>query len=269
MTRIISPTALAFALALAAVCVPGVASAQDDPAVVLEFRWTPAPRAQVAIWLEDASGRFLRTVYLTEATAYRGIGNRPGASQMNSGYRWPYGRREGVLPLWATRRAAAPGAGSFRRVIFQNRTSEGLASRTANDHSVDDYYCLSFDKATTTRDALDAVSCASVFTSDKGRFLTQADVDLGYAEPWEDPVTHVGSMVALDLPSLYPARMDAVRCVAAGCYDHGGKPVAWDKAINSQIDIMPESYSWDAKPKSLPDADGNYAIPVPGVTKVV
>jgi hypothetical protein len=50
---------------------------------------------------------------------------------MNSGYHWPYGRREGVLPIWAHRRAAAPGAGQFPRVIFQNR-AEGYASRTCD-----------------------------------------------------------------------------------------------------------------------------------------
>ena len=60
------------------------------------------------------TGTFMSTVGLTQAVSVRGIGNRPGAIQMNSGYRWPYGRREGVLPIWAHRRAAAPGAGSSR-----------------------------------------------------------------------------------------------------------------------------------------------------------
>ena len=70
---------------------------------------------------------------------------------MNSGFHWPYGRREGVLPYWAHRRAAAPGASTFRRVIFQNRLSEGYASRTSNDQSRDEYFCLSFNTASTAR----------------------------------------------------------------------------------------------------------------------
>jgi hypothetical protein len=69
---------------------------------------------------------------------------------MNSGYRWPYGRREGILPIWAARRAAAPGAKQWKRVIFQDRIAEGLASKTSNDQSTDNYYCLSFNKMTTT-----------------------------------------------------------------------------------------------------------------------
>jgi hypothetical protein len=196
------------------------ARAQDTPGVVLELKLTPAPRAQIAVWLEDADGRFIRTLQLTEAVAFHGIGNRPGASQFNSGYRWPYGRREGALPIWATRRAAAPGAKSWKTVIFQNRTWEGLASRTSSDQSPDNYYCLSFNQAGSTKAALDAMSCASVFSSDKGRFLTAADMSNGYAEPWEDPSTHKGTMQPLPLTSLYPPRMDVTRCSDTACFDH-------------------------------------------------
>src|SRR6185312_14707748 len=98
------------ALALWLVVLGPFASNVCAEELVLEFRYTPVARAQVALWIEDAEGTFVTTVALTEAVAYRGIGNRPGASQMNSGYRWPYGRREGALPIWATRRASAPGA---------------------------------------------------------------------------------------------------------------------------------------------------------------
>src|SRR5215208_2756344 len=108
----------------------GEARAAGERAVV--FHFSPTARAQIAVWIEKADGTFLATVGLTQAVSVRGIGNRPGATQMNSGYHWPYGRREGVLPIWAHRRAAAPGAAQFPRVIFQNR-GEGLASRTCED----------------------------------------------------------------------------------------------------------------------------------------
>jgi hypothetical protein len=241
--------------------------AQDTPGAVLELKFTPAPRAQIAVWLESADGRFIRTLALTEAVAYRGIGNRPGASQMNSGYRWPYGRREGVLPIWAARRASAPGAQPFRRVIFQDRTYEGLASRTSNDQSLDDYFCLSFDQMTTTRDALDAVSCASVFMSDKGRFLTEQDENAGYAEPWQEPGGN-GSFAALSLHSLYPPRMDVVRCTASTCFDHEDVALYAEHAreVMPEIDAVsmatPPGYSEQSLLFSLP-ADwprGEYAL---------
>src|SRR5687768_14262285 len=98
------------AVALAGVvvwCGMATATAAQEPDL-LSLEFVPTGRAQLAIWVERADGTFLRTVRLTEAVASRGIGNRPGASQMNSGFRWPYGRREGVLPVWATRRAQAP-----------------------------------------------------------------------------------------------------------------------------------------------------------------
>jgi len=181
------------------------------------FRFVPTARAQIAIWLESSDGARFATVRLTDAVSRRGVGNRPGASQMNSGYHWPYGRREGVLPVWAHRRAAAPGAMLFTRVIFQDRRSEGYASRTTDDSTIDPYSCLSFTVETTRRDALDAISCASPFYGDKGRFITATDVAKGYAEPFVDGMT--ATKRALDLTSLYPPRSDVARCSGAGCLD--------------------------------------------------
>ncbi len=48
---------------------------------------------------------------------------------------------------------------------------------------------------------------------------------------------------------------------------YSGQVVEWDKALNSGLNIMPPVLAWDAKPLVLPDADGNYAAAVPGVTK--
>jgi hypothetical protein len=196
--------------------VPSAGSAQR----VIEVSFTPVSRAQIAVWIEDPDGQYLQALALTQAVSYRGIGNRPGASQMNSGFRWPYGRREGVLPVWAHRRSSAPGALQFPRVIFQDRASEGFASRTSNDSTRDEYFCLSFNSSTTSRDALDAMTCASVFNSDKGRYVTPADVTGGYSEPY-DPSVGVRERFALDLESLYPPRRDVTPCTpGTGCSDH-------------------------------------------------
>jgi hypothetical protein len=209
----------------------------------IEFRFTPAAHLQLALWIETPEGAFLKTVGLTQAVSYRGIGNRPGASQMNSGFRWPYGRREGVLPVWAHRRAAAPGAMPWKRVIFQQRI-EGHASRDIpEDSSPDAYFCLSFQERTgvvdqsTREKALDAVTCASGFRSDKGRFITHDDVAGGYWEPLE--VQGVGTQRALDLVSLYPPRRDSHRC--------WGTPVCFD---------LPDVDSYDQHARDvMPDLD--------------
>src|SRR5688572_3777053 len=133
------------------------ASAQT---ATIELTFTPIDRAQVAVWVEREDGTFMGTLALTYAVAKAGLGNRPGALQFNSGFRWPYGRREGVLPVWAHRRVTAPGAKMWKRVIFQNRFSEGDASRTSDDMSPDNYYCPSFTRNNSAKEALDAVTCA-------------------------------------------------------------------------------------------------------------
>jgi hypothetical protein len=240
------PSALCFCALALAVVAAGSATSAAGAQQVVRVEYTPTERAQIAIWLERADGTFLETVMLTQAVALRGIGNRPGASQMNSGFRWPYGRREGVLPVWAHRRASAPDAELFRRVIFQDRTSEGHASRSSNDHSRDDYFCLSFRQATTTRDALDAVSCASVFNSDKGRFATDADMAVSYFEPAE-----MGDGISMPRPldrfSLYPPRRDVHQCIATGCFDHPDVAAFADEARRVMPDI-------DAITRATPDA---------------
>ena len=50
---------------------------------------------------------------------------------------------------------------------------------------------------------------------------------------------------------------------------YSGKVMGWDEAINSQISLAPDEFSFAATPKSLPDANGLYQLPVPGLTKVV
>ena len=89
-----------------------------------------APRSRSGS--KSADGTFLSTVGADPGGERRGIGNRPGATQMNSGYHWPYGRREGVLPIWAHRRAAAPGRGAVP-ARHLSESARGWASRTCED----------------------------------------------------------------------------------------------------------------------------------------
>jgi predicted dehydrogenase len=50
---------------------------------------------------------------------------------------------------------------------------------------------------------------------------------------------------------------------------YSGKPIEWDDAIKSKIDLMPEQYSWDAMPKVLPNEQGFYPVAIPGKTITV
>ncbi len=48
-----------------------------------------------------------------------------------------------------------------------------------------------------------------------------------------------------------------------------GQTITWDQALNSQEDLSPERYAWDAQPPVLPDERGNYPLAMPGITKFI
>ncbi len=48
---------------------------------------------------------------------------------------------------------------------------------------------------------------------------------------------------------------------------YSGQVIEWDKAINSGIDLSPASFDFKADPRVMPDAEGNYPVAIPGVTK--
>jgi myo-inositol 2-dehydrogenase / D-chiro-inositol 1-dehydrogenase len=50
---------------------------------------------------------------------------------------------------------------------------------------------------------------------------------------------------------------------------HSGKLLEWDDALNSELSILPSEYKWDAVMPSMPDENGDYPIPIPGVSPVL
>lgn len=50
---------------------------------------------------------------------------------------------------------------------------------------------------------------------------------------------------------------------------YSGQRIAWNEALASNINLMPERLAWDALPRSLPGPDGLYKLAVPGVTEVI
>lgn len=216
----------------------------------VSIAFTPTARVQLGVWA-TGGGRFA-TVALTEATAYRGIGNRPGALQMNSGYRWPYGRRENVLPGWASARLDAGGVFPFRRVIYRGR-NEGFASppgSTPDEYrdTDDPYFCLPFAAADTRRDGLDAITCASPLNDDKGRYFDDDDLAAGYAEPVE-LMPGVGDWRVLSRHSAYPPRRDLTST-------DGDHPDVAQYAADA-LAVMPEL---DAVTMATPRAEEPFAL---------
>jgi predicted dehydrogenase len=50
---------------------------------------------------------------------------------------------------------------------------------------------------------------------------------------------------------------------------HSGQVITWEDAFNSTRVLAPERYAWDADPPVLPDENGHYPVPIPGVTEVL
>ena len=48
---------------------------------------------------------------------------------------------------------------------------------------------------------------------------------------------------------------------------YSGKLVTWEDAIHSELHLAPDRYAMDAPPPTVPDAQGNYPLALPGVTR--
>jgi hypothetical protein len=150
----------ALALLAAAATLPAP-SAQANECRVVETTFKPADKLQIVVWLEDTSGNFIGTVYVTDAVGRRGIGNRPGRYDFNSGPRWPYGRRQTVFPVWAHRHGD-----TFPTLVFQN-TEDSNLSHPFSQSSQETFYCRPLRP---DEPGWDTASCASAIFTDKGKF---------------------------------------------------------------------------------------------------
>ncbi len=50
---------------------------------------------------------------------------------------------------------------------------------------------------------------------------------------------------------------------------YSGQEITWENAMASELNLMPETFAWDADPPIMPDKDGNYPVPMPGHTTAI
>jgi predicted dehydrogenase len=50
---------------------------------------------------------------------------------------------------------------------------------------------------------------------------------------------------------------------------YSGKEISWEEAMKSELDLMPSEFTWEGKPKVLPDENGLYPYAIPGKTVAV
>jgi len=50
---------------------------------------------------------------------------------------------------------------------------------------------------------------------------------------------------------------------------YSGQEISWDQALNSNVQLMSPDMDWSSTPPIVPNADGSYPVPTPGVTEVL
>jgi hypothetical protein len=167
--------------------------------ILLELHFKPVPNAQIAIWLEDAEGNFVQDVFVTQATGRLGIGNRPGRWDFLSSWRFPYGPRTGVLPVWAHARGR-----TYPKLVFFDDDAADLESLGwhENTSSPEPYFCRPLTDAEHETISTDTMTCPSpaTFQSDKGRFAPGGDTSV--YPPRNDLVTFEDGHDSADVPML-------------------------------------------------------------------
>ena len=131
---------------------------------------------QIAVWLQDGSGKFVDTLFVTNATARRGIANRPGRWDFLSGPLFPYGKRVMSLPISAHARGKTYATVMMQEAIcevggptFQGESCLGYHESYSSEEL---YFCrpLQQGEAQSAIGAtVDAITCPSVFHSEKGK----------------------------------------------------------------------------------------------------
>lgn len=222
-------------IALGVLAAPGSAVAADD--VLVELHFKPVPNAQIAIWLTDANGEFVQDVLVTQSTGTLGIGNRPGRWDFLSSWRFPYGPRPQVLPVWAHARGRSYPA---LRWFDDNEADQESLGWHENSSSIEPYFCRPLKPEENATISTDTMTCPSpaVFATDKGRFdagktsVYPPRGDLVVFDPVKDSddVPSYGEMNDLDaVTSATPegGRLELVTTMVPRAVAESGPLTAW------------------------------------------
>jgi hypothetical protein len=166
---------------LSLVALAAIARAEEPVCRSVTTIFKPVPRVQMAVWVEDETGAYVDTLYVTRLTGTLGLANRPGYSGSKSDFRYPYGARPMVMPVWAHARNHVYGEvvmGGAQVDQFGHRigdtTTCGADCRNDtigyhfNVSSAEPFYCG--PSGGTGGTGLDATSCASSFYGSKGAY---------------------------------------------------------------------------------------------------
>jgi predicted dehydrogenase len=114
------------------------------------------------------------------------------------------------------------------------------------------------------------IACgAANITDDKGKVLYQFD-NKTENNPYQTEHDELFAAIAKGEYKFADAEWGAkstMTSILGRLATYTGQVVEWDKALNSPLNLQPQSYDFNAPPPILPNAEGYYPIPTPGVTK--
>jgi predicted dehydrogenase len=100
---------------------------------------------------------------------------------------------------------------------------------------------------------------------DKGKLDIRSNGSEGYTKEHADLQAAIRNGTKLN-DGWYGAT-SSMTAVLGRMATYSGRVVTWDDAVAKGGTDMPEKLAWDANPKIMPDKDGNYPMPVPGIYK--
>ncbi|HVZ72688.1 MAG TPA: fibronectin type III domain-containing protein [Polyangia bacterium] len=165
---------------------------------------------QIAVWLETADHTLVDTLMVTNLTAARGIGNRPGIWNFRSGPKFPYGKRWMSLPLWAYARGKL-----YNAVFMQDDREDWMGFHEAHS-SKEPFFCRPVMQ-TEVNLSVDAITCPSaMFNSAKGKLESTTKV---YYPPRNDLTSFINQDCDVPGASLPSCAMSAMSYAAINDLD--------------------------------------------------
>ena len=173
---------------------------------------------------------------VTNATAVRGIGNRPGIWNFMSGPLFPYGKRLMSLPIWAHARGRL-----YDALVFQDGYEDQLGYHEPVS-SPELYFCRPLEPSEVN---VDAISCPTPFRSSKGAFATTT-AETTSLQLYYPPRRDLGA-------SYKPVDGD---CSVDGTTIAGG--CTTDVPSYSTLETVKNDYSLDAVAAATPSYGSSY-----------
>src|SRR5688572_3645085 len=109
-------------------------------------------------------------------------------------------------------------------------------------------------------------------TDNKGKVIYQYNKKADEQDPYQTEHDELFAAIAKGEYKFSDAENGAkstMTAILGRMATYSGQVIDWDKALQSPLDLQPKTLDWNAMPQSVPNAEGLYAVAVPGKTLYV